>query len=219
MDISGEYPIPAPRAAVWAALNDPDVLKSVIAGCEELVRDGDGFTAKVVAKVGPVKAKFGGRITLSDIDPPNGYTITGEGQGGAAGFAKGSAKVALTDDGQGGTILKYTADAQIGGKLAQIGSRLIEGTAKKMADDFFSAFAAAIAAQPVNDAAAAAPSLEVQGTEVPGMEAIAASETAAAAAAPIATPDAETHKALHPAVWITGLVAVVGGVLYLFARR
>jgi uncharacterized protein len=219
MDISGEYPIPAPRAAVWAALNDPDVLKSVIAGCEELVRDGDGFTATVVAKVGPVKAKFGGRITLSDIDPPNGYTITGEGQGGAAGFAKGSAKVALTDDGNGGTILKYTAGAQIGGKLAQIGSRLIEGTAKKMADDFFSAFAAAVAAQPVNDAAAAAPSLEMQGTEAPGVEAVSTAEATAAAAAPIATSTAEAHKALHPAVWITGLVAVVGGVLYLFARR
>jgi len=217
MDISGEYPIPAPRAAVWAGLNDPDVLKSAIAGCEELVRDGDGFTATVVAKVGPVKAKFGGRITLSDIDPPNGYTITGEGQGGAAGFAKGGAKVALSDDGRGGTILKYTADAQIGGKLAQIGSRLIEGTAKKMADDFFSAFVAAVAAQPANDGAAA--SLEMQGAEAPGVEAVAASEMAAAAAAPIATPSATTQKGLHPAVWITGLVAVVGGVLYFFARR
>ncbi|MDY0870715.1 SRPBCC family protein [Dongia rigui] len=219
MDISGEYPIPAPRAVVWAALNDPDILKSVIAGCEELVRDGDGFTATVVAKVGPVKAKFGGRITLSDIDPPNGYTITGEGQGGAAGFAKGGAKVNLSDDGQGGTILKYTADAQIGGKLAQIGSRLIEGTAKKMADDFFSAFAAAVSAHPSNDAAAAAPSLEAQGAAAPGVEAVAASEAAAAAAAPIATPAPAPAKSLHPAIWISGLVAVVGGVLYLFARR
>jgi carbon monoxide dehydrogenase subunit G len=219
MDISGEYTIPAPRAAVWAGLNDPDVLKSVIAGCEELVRDGDGFVATVVAKVGPVKAKFGGRITLSDIDPPNGYTITGEGQGGAAGFAKGGAKVALSDDGRGGTILKYTADAQIGGKLAQIGSRLIEGTAKKMADDFFSAFAAAVGGQSADDTAAAAASLEMQGAEAPGVEAVAASEAAAAAAAPIAAPPAPTQKSLHPAVWITGLVAVVGGVLYFFARR
>ncbi|MBI2254414.1 MAG: carbon monoxide dehydrogenase subunit G [Proteobacteria bacterium] len=217
MDISGEYPIPAPRTVVWAGLNDPDVLKNAIAGCEQLVRDGDGFTATVVAKVGPVKAKFGGRITLSDIDPPNGYTITGEGQGGAAGFAKGGAKVALSDDGEGGTILKYTADAQIGGKLAQIGSRLIEGTARKMADDFFSAFAAAIVAQPANGAGAA--SLEMQGAEAPGVEAVAASEAAAAAAARIATPPASTQKGLHPAIWITGLVAVVGGVLYFFAQR
>lgn len=206
MDISGEYPIKAPRAAVWAALNDPDILKSVIAGCEELVRDGDGFNATVVAKVGPVKAKFGGRITLSDIDPPNGYTITGEGQGGAAGFAKGGAKVKLEDDGSGGTILKYTADAQIGGKLAQIGSRLIEGTAKKMADDFFSAFAAAVAAQPTATADAAP---EVTTTTAP---AVAAVETPGAA-------PTEPQKGLPPAVWITGLVAVLGAGLYFFVKR
>jgi carbon monoxide dehydrogenase subunit G len=206
MEISGEYAIKAPRAAVWAALNDPEILRGAIAGCEELVRDGDGFTATVVAKVGPVKAKFGGRITLSDIDPPNGYTITGEGQGGAAGFAKGSAKVALAEDGSGGTILKYSAGAQIGGKLAQIGSRLIEGTARKMADDFFSAFAGAVTAQSGSAAAEAAP-------EAAGAEAV------AAAAAPIATPPQPTQNGLHPAIWITGLVAVIGGVLYYFARR
>ncbi len=213
MEISGEYPIKAPRAAVWSALNDPDILKNAIAGCEELVRDGDGFTATVVAKVGPVKAKFGGRISLSDIDPPNGYTITGEGQGGAAGFAKGSAKVALADDGSGGTILKYSAGAQIGGKLAQIGSRLIEGTAKKMADDFFSAFAAAVTAQS-NAAAGIEPEMEA-----PGVEAVMASEAAAAAAAPVSAVSSAQQKGLHPAIWITGLVAIVGGVLYFFARR
>ncbi len=218
MDISGEYPIPAPRIAVWAGLNDPDILKSVITGCEELVRDGDGFTATVVAKVGPVKAKFGGRITLSDVDPPNGYTITGEGQGSAAGFAKGSAKVTLLDDGNDGTILRYTANTQIGGKLAQIGSRLIEGTAKKMADDFFSAFAAVLATRPIDTAAASAPSLEVHGVERTGFEALVATEIAAAAT-PIAKPEIITHKALHPAIWVTGLVAVVSGVLYFFARR
>ena len=184
MEISGEYPIKAPRTVVWAALNDPDVLKSVIAGCEELVRDGDGFTATVVAKVGPVKAKFGGRITLSDLDPPNGYTITGEGQGGAAGFAKGSAKVALTDDGSGGTILKYTAGAQLGGKLAQIGSRLIEGTAKKMADDFFSAFSAAVASQ--SQATDATDALISDATVPPS---------------PVVLPPVDAaQKGLHPAV-------------------
>ena len=206
MEISGEYPIKAPRTVVWAALNDPDVLKSVIAGCEELVRDGDGFTATVVAKVGPVKAKFGGRITLSDLDPPNGYTITGEGQGGAAGFAKGSAKVALTDDGSGGTILKYTAGAQIGGKLAQIGSRLIEGTAKKMADDFFSAFSTAVASQS-------------QAADVTGTPTDATVGDGKVAHSPAPPPVNATQKGLHPAVWIGGLVAVLGGVLYYFVKR
>lgn len=201
MEISGEYAIKAPRSAVWTALNDPEVLKSAIAGCEALVRDGDGFTATVVAKVGPVKAKFGGRITLSDIDPPNGYTITGEGQGGAAGFAKGSAKVALLDDGSDGTVLKYTAGAQIGGKLAQIGSRLIEGTAKKMADDFFSAFATAVVAQSG------------------GAAAMEAGPEGAAAVTPSPAAGGQAQKGLHPAIWIAGLVAVVGGVLYYFVKR
>lgn len=143
MDMTGEYLIAAPRDSVWAALNDADTLKACIAGCEELVRSAENeFTARVTAKIGPVKAGFGGKVTLSDIDAPNGYTITGEGQGGAAGFAKGGAKVVLEEQ-QGGkaTLLKYTASAQIGGKLAQIGSRLVEGSAKKMADEFFSAFA------------------------------------------------------------------------------
>ena len=118
--------------------------------CRETTAD-DEFTAKVTAKVGPVKAKFTGKVTLSDIDPPNGYTITGEGQGGPAGFAKGGAKIALVDDGDG-TILRYTVDASVGGKLAQIGSRLIDGTAKKMADDFFSRFADAVGSTAADEA-------------------------------------------------------------------
>jgi carbon monoxide dehydrogenase subunit G len=145
MQMSGEYRIPAARQAVWDALNDPEVLKQCIPGCEELVRNGEnGFDAKVVAKVGPVRAKFGGMVELSDIDPPNGYTISGQGQGGAAGFAKGGATVKLAGDG-GETVLSYTVDASVGGKLAQIGSRLIDATAKKMADDFFSRFAEMVA--------------------------------------------------------------------------
>ncbi len=140
MEIKGEYSIPASREEVWAALNDPDVLKQCIPGCEEIEKLSDTeMTAAVTAKVGPVKAKFKGKVTLSDLDPPNGYTISGEGQGGAAGFAKGGAKVVLAADGQG-TVLTYDVDATVGGKLAQIGSRLIEGTARKMADQFFSAF-------------------------------------------------------------------------------
>ena len=142
MDMTGQHTIPAPRQTVWEALNDPDVLKQCIPGCEEIERTGDnGFTAKVSVKVGPVKAKFGGAVTLSDIDPPNGYTISGEGKGGAAGFAKGSAKVKLDEaDGGAATTLSYEVNASVGGKLAQIGARLIDSTAKKYANDFFERF-------------------------------------------------------------------------------
>ena len=141
MDMKGEYRIEAPRQQVWDALNDPEILKRAIPGCEEIVKTSDTeMTAKVTAKVGPVKAKFQGAVTLSDIVPPESYTISGEGKGGAAGFAKGGAKVALAEDGAA-TILTYEVNANVGGKLAQIGSRLIDGTAKKMADDFFGNFA------------------------------------------------------------------------------
>jgi hypothetical protein len=162
MDMTGEYLIAAPRDVVWAALNDPAILKSCIAGCDELVRTAENeFTARVTAKIGPVKAGFGGKVTLSDINAPNGYTITGEGQGGAAGFAKGSAKVALEAQASGKTtLLKYTAAAQIGGKLAQIGSRLVEGSAKKMADEFFAAFAEKVQATAGDTALATEPSLD-----------------------------------------------------------
>src|SRR5512147_55904 len=113
MDLSGEYRINAPRQAVWEGLNDPAILKQAISGCEELVKTSDTeFQAQVTAKVGPVKAKFGGKVTLSDLDPPNGYTISGEGSGGAAGFAKGGAKVHLEDAPDGGTTLKYQVHAQ-----------------------------------------------------------------------------------------------------------
>ncbi len=139
LEIKGEYSIPATREQVWDALNDPEVLKVCIPGCEEIEKlSNTEMTAAVTIKVGPVKAKFKGEVTLSDLDPPNGYTISGEGQGGAAGFAKGGAKVVLTTDGDN-TRLTYDVDAVVGGKLAQIGSRLIEGTAAKLADQFFSA--------------------------------------------------------------------------------
>jgi hypothetical protein len=162
MDMTGEYLIAAPRDSVWAALNDAETLKACIAGCEELVRSAENeFTARVTAKIGPVKAGFGGKVTLSDIDAPNGYTITGEGQGGAAGFAKGGAKVVLEEQ-QGGkaTLLKYTASAQIGGKLAQIGSRLVEGSAKKMADEFFAAFANRVQNEAAAQGIGATPALD-----------------------------------------------------------
>src|SRR5579863_4816583 len=134
MDMTGEYHLAAPRDKVWAALNDTEVLKQSIPGCTEIQKLSDTeMTAKVTMKVGPVSAHFGGKVTLSDIDPPNGYKISGEGSGGAAGFAKGGANVHLSDEGQG-TRLTYKVDAHVGGKLAQIGSRLIDATARKMAE-------------------------------------------------------------------------------------
>jgi carbon monoxide dehydrogenase subunit G len=141
MEMSGEYRIPAPRETVWLALNDPVILRECIPGCQSLEKTSETtMTAKVQAKVGPVKANFTGDVTLSNIDPPRGYTISGEGKGGVAGFAKGGADVALEEAGDD-TILRYTAKAQVGGKLAQIGARLIDATAKQIADEFFNNFA------------------------------------------------------------------------------
>lgn len=144
MTMTGEIQLAAPKEVVWEKLNDPDVLKACIPGCEELEKtDDQGFRAVAKMKVGPVSARFRGKVTLSDLDPPNGYKISGEGEGGVAGFAKGGAKVDLVER-DGGTLLSYHVDAQIGGKLAQLGQRLINGTAKKMADEFFANFARAL---------------------------------------------------------------------------
>lgn len=146
MEMSGEYRIPAPRQKVWEALNDPEILKASIPGCQALEKRSDTeMAATVVTKIGPVKATFKGEVTLSNIDAPSGYTISGEGKGGVAGFAKGGADVSLVEDG-GDTILRYAAKAQVGGKLAQLGARLIDATAKQMADQFFGAFAARVGA-------------------------------------------------------------------------
>jgi carbon monoxide dehydrogenase subunit G len=144
MEMKGEQMIAAPRERVWAALNDADILRQSIEGCESLEKTSDtSFVARVVARIGPVKAGFGGNITLTDIDAPNGYTLVGEGSGAGAGFAKGVAKVRLSDEG-GSTRLSYEVQADVGGKLAQIGSRLIDGAAKKQADSFFSRFGALV---------------------------------------------------------------------------
>ncbi|MHC2463346.1 SRPBCC family protein [Bradyrhizobium embrapense] len=144
MTMNGEIQLAAPRELVWQKLNDSDVLKACIPGCEELEKTADqGFRAVARMKVGPVSARFRGKVTLSDLDPPNGYKISGEGEGGVAGFAKGAAKVDLVER-EGGTLLSYHVDAQIGGKLAQLGQRLINGTAKKLADEFFVNFARAL---------------------------------------------------------------------------
>ena len=144
MTMTGEVQLPAGRETVWAKLNDPQVLKACIPGCEQLDKVSDTeFQAIATTKIGPVKAKWKGKVQLTDLDPPNGYKISGEGEGGIAGFAKGGATVRLAEK-DGGTLLSYDVEAQIGGKLAQLGQRLISGTAKKLADEFFANFAKAV---------------------------------------------------------------------------
>jgi carbon monoxide dehydrogenase subunit G len=213
MDMTGQHTIPAPRQTVWEALNDPDVLKQCIPGCEEIEKTGDdGFTAKVSVKVGPVKAKFGGQVTLSDIDPPNGYTISGEGKGGAAGFAKGGAKVRLEDaDGGAATILSYEVNASVGGKLAQIGARLIDSTAKKYANDFFATFSEIAAGRAGGPAAQPEPQPE---------------ETSVAASSPLkeemkrlGIPEENVYPGLHWSAVLTWGIVVAGVVLFLVSAH
>jgi hypothetical protein len=196
MDLTGEYRITAPREAVWDALNDPEILKQCIDGCEELNKDSDTqFSARVTAKVGPVRAKFTGKVTLSNIDAPNGYTISGEGQGGVAGFAKGGADVSLTEDGAV-TVLNYAAKAEVGGKLASVGSRLVEGVAKKTADDFFGKFSALVGEGGAEDVAAEG--------EAPG-----------APDAPAAVAESGGYS---PWVWGVGILLVIGILWSVFAN-
>lgn len=193
MDMTGEHRIAASRQAVWDALNDPETLKSSIPGCESIEKLSDTeFTATVVAKVGPVKAKFKGKVTLSDLDPPNSYTIAGEGQGGAAGFAKGGAEVRLVSEGAE-TVLSYTAKATVGGKLAQIGSRLVDAAARKTADEFFAAFAQVVAtAQAGAEPPAALPKPPLARLEAPG-------------------------RGIGPWVWVAALIVFVLAVLATYA--
>ena len=147
MTMKGEVALAADRATVWAKLNDPEVLKACIPGCQTLDRSGEnGFSAVVKVKVGPVSATFKGNVELQDLDPPNGYKISGSGEGGIAGFAKGGAVVRLSDAEGGGTLLTYDVEANVGGKIAQLGARLIDGVAKKNADMFFENFAANVKA-------------------------------------------------------------------------
>jgi uncharacterized protein len=160
MELQGERSIPASVETTWASLNDPEVLKACIAGCESIERTADdAMTAVVAMKVGPVSARFKGNIKLTNVDAPNGYTLNFDGQGGVAGFGKGSADVALTAQGAQQTLLKYNARATVGGKMAQIGSRLIDATAGKITEDFFKAFEAHVQAAnaPAEGAAVAVP--------------------------------------------------------------
>ena len=182
MTMTGEVTLPAERSKVWALLNDPEVLKSAIPGCESLQKTGDnGFAAVVKTKIGPVSATFRGKVELSDIVPLVGYTIKGEGEGGVAGFAKGGAKVSLADA-SGGTLLRYDVEATVGGKIAQLGARLVDGVAKNMADKFFASFAA-IAASAAASVGATGPAQPVADAPQP----IAASAPAAVARSASAT--------------------------------
>jgi carbon monoxide dehydrogenase subunit G len=198
MDMAGEYRIPAAREVVWRGLNDADILKQCIPGCESIEKLSDtAFTARVALAVGPVKAKFTGKVVLADLNPPESYTISGEGQGGVAGFGKGSAAVRLAEDGPSTTVLTYTAQATVGGKLAQIGARLVDATAKKLAEEFFSRFSVVVAGP-----AAEAPSAPA-GTDQPP------------AAVPTTPP---SRPALRPEIWVPALIVVIGALLWLVTR-
>jgi carbon monoxide dehydrogenase subunit G len=223
MDMTGEYRIAAPRQKVWEALNDPDILKQCIPGCEKIDKlSPTEMTATVRAKVGPVSARFGGKVTLSDLDPPNGYRISGEGTGGPAGFAKGGATVKLADDGDG-TKLSYVVEANVGGKLAQIGSRLIDATARQMAENFFAKFAE-IVGGPAPAPAAAAPAAPEPAAPAQPAPAQAAPQPAPTATAqpvprqPAPLPPSPPSKRISPTLWVTILAAVVIIILYFFTR-
>jgi carbon monoxide dehydrogenase subunit G len=194
MEFKGRYLIPAPPEKVWDALNNPQVLRQCVPGCERMDKTDDThFSAAAVLKIGPVKATFNANIALENLDPPRRCTIKGEGQGGVAGFARGEAEVVLTPQ-DGGTELSYVAQANIGGKLAQIGQRLIDGAAKQIADDFFVRFTDAVANVP--DPVAEAPKT---------MD-----------APPQAETPAEKRGRLAPEVWVVGLVALIVILLLLF---
>ena len=205
MEMTGEYRISAPTEKVWEALNDPEVLAKCIPGCQELNKDSDTeLSATVKSKVGPVSATFKGNVNLTDIDPPNGYKISGEGTGGVAGFAKGGADVKLAEDG-GETVLTYVANAQVGGKLAQIGSRLIDSTAKKMANEFFGKFAEEVGGGDSETEPEAAPAAQET-----------TSDPSSAEPAP-AAPPSEAGGGISPAIWVGGLITVVVIVLLALA--
>ena len=189
MDMTGERRIAASRSRVWDALNDPAVLKACIPGCESLEKEGDALRATAAVKIGPISAKFSGKVQLSDLDPPNSYRISGEGQGGVAGFAKGGADVRLADDGPA-TVLTYNVKAQVGGKIAQLGARLIDATSKQMADLFFDRFSAMVAVpETAADAAMAGTAPPQPGTPlVPPTQAVPPTTTPPPGGEPLRSP-------------------------------
>jgi carbon monoxide dehydrogenase subunit G len=211
MEMTGEFRIPAPRERVWEGLNDPEILKSVIPGCQALEKVSDTeFSGKLVAAIGPVKATFAGKVILSELAPPQSYTISGEGSGGVAGFAKGSAKVNLAEDGAA-TVLTYAVQAHVGGKLAQIGSRLIDSVARRMAEQFFGRFVTVIA--PEQPATTAGGPAEVEAAPV------ASFETEPGRAGSETEPTKPKDIRLPPVLWVTGLAAIIGAMLYFFTGR
>lgn len=212
MQLTGEQLIPAPRQAVWDAINDPEILRQCITGCESVTKTSDtDFEASVQVKVGPVKARFKGKVTLSDLDPPSSCTISGEAQGGvAAGFGKGSAKVHMADADGGATRLTYVVNAQVGGKLAQIGARLIDGVAAKMAEDFFVKFNRIVGAP------AAAGPVDVSATAETPKDLAAAEPVAPASAAAQTQPP--VSGGIPSWVWITGLIVIVCAATVLILR-
>lgn len=198
MELSGETRIEAPRGTVWDALCNPAILARCIDGVERLEAVGDNrFEGELNAKVGPVKARFAGGVELTEMDPPNRYVLVGEGKGGVAGFAKGSAEVVLTDADNGATLLRYVAKAQVGGKLAQLGTRLIEGTAKGYASNFFERFKEEVEKPAAAAMADAAPQTVESATEVAGA--------------------AEKSGGVRPIIWVGALVALVVALLFLLA--
>ncbi|HEX7871604.1 MAG TPA: carbon monoxide dehydrogenase subunit G [Sphingobium sp.] len=204
MRMTGEERIAAPRAKIWAALNDPDVLRQCIPGCQSLDKEADDkLRATVEIKIGPIGARFNGAVTLSDIDAPNGYTITGEGQGGTVGHAKGGAKVKLTDDGAG-TLLSYEVNAEVGGRLAQLGGPIIDATAKQLAGKFFKTFNGVVsgtAPAPVSASVATASSAASTGGAAP-----------APSYAPVAYATGAVAAPSYPWAWVVSLVlALVAG--------
>lgn len=210
MEMKGEFRIPASREEVWAALNDAQVLAATIPGAESVEKTSDtSFAAVAKTKVGPVSARFKGNVTLSNIDAPNGYTLTGEGNGGAAGFAKGSADVKLTDD-NGVTVLTYNVNAQIGGKLAQIGQRFIDSTASKLADEFFGNFSKALGGEKVKSVEELEEEADAFGKS-PDQDAMAPTGVPR-------LPDGDVGQGYSPWIWGTALVVGVVILILIFGR-
>jgi len=196
MDFKGKYSIPAQPAAVWSALHDPEMLAAAIPGCEAVEKlSATEFKARAVVKIGPVKARFEGRVELRELEPPAGIAhamvLKGEGQGGAAGFARGESQVLISADGEG-SLLEYDAKAVVGGRLAQVGQRLIDGAAKALADEFFAKFAAL-------------------------MKPVAAPEPVSSAPAPRAAEGKPSEEGLAPQIWVAGLIGIIVILLIVFS--
>lgn len=224
MELTGEHRIAAPRSVVWAALHDPELLKACIKGCKSLEMVGpDSMTATVQAKVGPVTATFDANVAIENSVPPESYRLSGEGKGGVAGFAKGFADVSLAEDGDS-TILSYHADAKIGGKLAQLGQRLVDTTARKYAADFFDAFSSklnagdgqadvshdpAVSEHQEREPALATPSMAAPSTIAPAAPAPRPATPTAAAPAQLPPSRPASIKAGSPAVTAAMFVAIV----------